>query len=378
MPQIYHHPPRIEEESSPEPSDADDEVVLSDLVRTGEASRLRRRGAMRIDHPPAREGGGPSPSQPPGNHPSVRDMQAADFVPNVDTIWGQDQDGVADEGYSPDSYTGEWPEARDNQTDDLDYPEGPGKSAHSFFLYCGTEEPRLPSPTTPHFISPLPLYPWREPPRTSPTSNGCGAIVHTAAVPRKRCGVWMARFGSTDAVVEMGSQYFDRSVVVRMMKSPCGCIREGIGCRFWCVKFVTLYRCKLRRFSSGNPFGTRYRPCKAAAEGLFNTTITPSNPNRPSGLAYWRNPPSPSLTSTCYIYTLFPDRVSSFPPLRLTSTSSLMNIQSVARSMTEQLPTSNTTTTQSHPRLEFDADGNPIGESTNSPDKVMIEVWSGR
>jgi hypothetical protein len=30
MPQIYCHPPRIDEESSPEPSDPDDEIVLSD------------------------------------------------------------------------------------------------------------------------------------------------------------------------------------------------------------------------------------------------------------------------------------------------------------------------------------------------------------
>ena len=193
---------------------------------------------MRIDHT-AREGGGPPPFQPPDNHPSVRSMQATDFVPNPDTIWGQDQDGVADEEYSPGSYTGEWPEARDTQTDDLDYSEDFEKSTQSFFLYCGAEEPHLPSPTSPHFISPLPHYPWRAPPHISSKSNGCGTIVHTAAVPRRRCGVWMARLGSTDAVVEMDSQYFDRSVVVRMMKSPCGCVREGIGCRLWCVRLTT-------------------------------------------------------------------------------------------------------------------------------------------
>ena len=195
---------------------------------------------MRIDHT-AREGGGPPPFQPPGNHPSVQDMQAADFVPNVDAMWGQDQDGVADEEYSPDSYTGEWPETRDTQNDDLDYPEDLEKSAHNFILCCGAEEPRPPSPTTPRLVSPLPTYPWRVlPPHAPPRSNGCGAIVHTAAVPRKRCGVWMARFGSTDAVTEMDSQYFDRSVVVRMMKSPCGCVREGIGCKLWCVRLKVL------------------------------------------------------------------------------------------------------------------------------------------
>ena len=194
---------------------------------------------MRIDHT-TRDGGGPQPpSLPPDNHP-VQGMQTPDFVPNVDASWGQDQDGAADE-YSPDSYTGEWPETRDTQTDDLDYPEDLEKSTHSFVIYCGAEEPHLPSSSTLPTVSPLPPHQWRPPPpRTSPMRNGCGAIVHTAAVPRKRCGVWMARFGSTDAVIEMDSQYFDRSVVVRMMKSPCGCVREGIGCRLWCVELAIL------------------------------------------------------------------------------------------------------------------------------------------
>ena len=142
----------------------------------------------------------------------------------------------------------------------------------------------------------------------------------------------------------------------------------------------SLYQCELKQLCSGNPLGTRYRPCKAAAEGLFSTAITPSHPNHPSGPAYWRNPPSPSLTSTCYIYTLFPDRVSSFPPLRMTS--SLANVQSIARPAAEQppgtqLPMNNATTSQTHPRSEFDADGNPIGEPINSSDKVTA-AWSGR
>jgi len=127
--------------------------------------------------------------------------------------------------------------------------------------------------------------------------------------------------------------------------------------------------------------GTRYRPCKAAAKGLFATAITPFHPNHPSGSAYWRNQPSPLLASTSYIYTLFPDRVSSSPSLHLNPASSPTNIQSVTRFVAEQLDVqlsmSNTTTTQSRLGLDFDADGNPIGESTNSPDKV-IEPWSGR
>ena len=121
------------------------------------------------------------------------------------------------------------------------YPEDLEKSTHSFILYCGTKESHLPSSAAPRFISPLPHYPWwTPPPHTTPTPNGCSAIAHTAAVPRKRCGVWIARFGSTDAVIETDSQYFDHSVVVRMMKSPYGCVYKGIGCRLWCVKLITL------------------------------------------------------------------------------------------------------------------------------------------
>lgn len=58
-------------------------------------------GAMWTDHTTAGEGGGPSSSQPPGNYPSAQDTQTAGIVPNVDTIWGQDQDGVTDGGTAP-------------------------------------------------------------------------------------------------------------------------------------------------------------------------------------------------------------------------------------------------------------------------------------
>lgn len=193
---------------------------------------------MRIDH--TRDGGG-LPLQPPGNRPSAQGVPAVESVPNTDAIWGQDQADVIDEEYSPDSYSGEWLEARDAQADDLDYPEDLEKSTRSFILYCGGEEPRIPSPVAPHLISPLPQDSRRtRPPRAPPTSNGCGVVIHTAAVPRKRCSVWMARSGSTDAIIEMDPQYFDRSIAVRMMKNPCGCVREGIGCRFWCVRLAAL------------------------------------------------------------------------------------------------------------------------------------------
>ena len=168
--------------------------------------------------------GGPlPPPQEPGNYQPAQGTQT---TPTLDTIWGQNQDGAADGEYSPDSCTGEWPETTDPLTDDFD----------NFVLYCGAEDLHPSSLTTPLSISPLPTHRRRMPPhRTTPSTNGCGAIVHTAAVPRKRSGVWMAKFGSTDAVIEMDSQYFDHSVVVGITETPCGCVREGIGCRLWCV-----------------------------------------------------------------------------------------------------------------------------------------------
>ena len=84
------------------------------------------------------------------------------------------------------------------------------------------------------------------------------------------------------------------------------CAKGFNGCRIWCVEFTILCTNILNLGDcSGNPLETCYRPCKAAAEGLFSTmAITPStHPNRPSGLSYWHNPPSPSPMSTCYIYT---------------------------------------------------------------------------
>lgn len=315
---------------------------------------------MRIDHA-AREGGVP-PMSPIG-HPPGQDLRATEPVPNLNTFWRQDQDGFADEEFSPGSYTGEWPETGDTQTDDFDYVEDLERKTHNFVLYCGAEGPYLPSSTSPHLASPLPAYPPRPPSLPAPrNSNGCGAIVHTSAVPRKRRGVWMARSGSTDAVIEMDSQYFDRSVVARMMKNSCGCVREGIGCRF-----------------CGNPLGTRYRPCKAAAEGLFSTTVVHPHPVCPSGAAYWRNPPSLSINTTSFIYTLFPDRVSSFPLSDSAFTPSPTNSQPVPRTAAQQSPglQLSGTSRSSRPLSEFDADGNLVSESANSPEKG-IEAWSGR
>jgi hypothetical protein len=89
---------------------------------------------------------------------------------------------------------------------------------------------------------------------------------------------------------------------------------------------------------SGNPLGTRYKPCAIAADSLFNSPSTSAPPPRPhsgplhpSGPRYWRQSssstavassvrrpsslrhPSPSRISPYYVYTFFSHSVTPSP-----------------------------------------------------------------
>jgi hypothetical protein len=185
---------------------------------------------MRIDHRQQQSVRPVSPSQY-----MAPSQSAVVFVPNADTMWATFPDGSVDEDYNPNSYPGEWIEMRDGQLEDSDFQED-----RSYVLSCGAEEEdESVEEESECYVSPLPSYPptksSHSPRRRLQKSNGCGAIVHVNAIPRRRCGVWMAKEGGTDAVVGMDASYFDRSAVIRMMKSTCGCIREGIGCSVWQV-----------------------------------------------------------------------------------------------------------------------------------------------
>ena len=77
----------------PQVTDADDSIVLADLVRTGEASRLRRRGAMRLDHNPGGAGraplaGNPGPSSyaPPVRPIIIEPSRTPSPEPNADGV----------------------------------------------------------------------------------------------------------------------------------------------------------------------------------------------------------------------------------------------------------------------------------------------------
>lgn len=53
------------------------------------------------------------------------------------------------------------------------------------------------------------------------------------AAPRKRLGVWTAKNEATGAVVGLDPGYFDRTAVAKIVRSACGCVREGVGCAVW-------------------------------------------------------------------------------------------------------------------------------------------------
>ncbi|EKM61834.1 uncharacterized protein PHACADRAFT_248700 [Phanerochaete carnosa HHB-10118-sp] len=343
MPQVYRRhsenvqrpPPEPRRRSSlaagPQLTDADDSIVLSDLVRTGEASRLRRRGAMRLDHglsgaprplstsalPPIGVIGPPQPS--PGRPFALPAQPTRPLTPP----WAM---GNAARDETQDMYAdiiGEDPSDASG-TVALDEQRRVGEhedDEESFVLHCGGEIAKVP-PTDysrPYTPSPLPLPPSSASTsshgRVVPRTNGCGAVIHLRAFPQKTRGVWVGKREATEAVVAMDSVYFERSIVARMMKSACGCVREGVGCAV-----------------CGNPLGTRYMPCQAASEGIFtarhkqSTPPRPSRPQYPAGPQYYAPARASSLSrshhadasgrlssSTFYVYTFFADHVSSLP-----------------------------------------------------------------
>lgn len=213
----------------PAPTDADDSIVLSDLVRTGEASRLRRRGAMRLDH-----GFGGQANPPRVFNPTVIVVGSPTWEPEPEESQGS---GVSRER-AP-RYTRGPPRPRraaDECESDIVYT-----------LFCGGDELESEDdsnlhPYRPYEPSILPLCPSSSAssskarhPRKPKRSNGCGAILHMSAAPRQRQGTWSAKGNASSAVVSLDECYFDKETASKIMRSRCGCIREGVGCAVWYV-----------------------------------------------------------------------------------------------------------------------------------------------
>lgn len=170
------------------PTETDEEVVR-EIVRTGEASRLRRRGAMRLDP-----------------HLSLSGLLRRQSV---------------DESF-----------AEAVRTSALNPVAG------GYSLFCGVEDWTALSDDdeSPPVPSPLPGYP---PTRKSPSGTrprvprwtGCSALLHTNSAPNSKDGTWCCVGPATAAVVRLDEAYFERGG--KSTKNPCGCSYEGVGCRIW-------------------------------------------------------------------------------------------------------------------------------------------------
>lgn len=291
--------------------DVDESIVLSDLVRSGEVSRLRRRGAIAI-----RDSITPQSPVSPSTS-GIRRHSSAPFLhppprPEPDTSENDEDDAEHQQNGASRWFARFRPSFEEPPPSGLDNTglrpltpgaeglpqDGDGDSSSSYALFCGGR-PRDCDWSNP-FNAPLTLDPpsrrrvfaFRPPPPARRPShlrarrtNGCGVLVHLNAQPRRRQGTWVARgAAAAESVARMDSRYFDCRVAARLTKSACGCVREGVGCRV-----------------CGNPLGIIYVPCQAAADGLSTPQTISSVPPltgrtqttqnghaaQPSGPNYW-------------------------------------------------------------------------------------------
>lgn len=216
------------ENMAPAPTDADGSIVLSDLVRTGEASRLRRRGAMRLDH---------------GYIPQT--VQPQTISPNVIVVgspsWESEPDEPQGGPFVRETFTRERG-SRNNRSQRNRRAAGDDELAYTYTIFCGAEESDSGSEFegSPFAPAVLPLYPPSSSSslalfsqRKKQRSTGCGAVLHMSAAPRQRHGTWLAKDNTSAAVISLDAEYFDKEVVSKIVRSACGCFREGVGCAVW-------------------------------------------------------------------------------------------------------------------------------------------------
>jgi hypothetical protein len=244
-------------------SDVDTSIVLSDLVRSGEVSRLRRRGAIAIrdipvPHSPVQL---PLATPPPppttsgtSSHPPLAQPHPEpDISESDDDDVEQRQRGVGRWFFRSRLSSRTLSTSDFNDPDPLLFSQEPEvlledeDEDSSYVLFCGGRlregdwygsPPSLTQPPDPparHRASAFrPQPPAR---RTSHTrarrTNGCGVLIHLNAQPRRRQGTWVACGAAAETVVRMDPRYFECCAAVKMITSACGCVREGVGCRVW-------------------------------------------------------------------------------------------------------------------------------------------------
>ena len=213
------------ENIAPPPPDADDSIILSGLVRTGEASRLRRRGAMRLDH----------------GH-IAQDVHLQAPSPTVVVVDSPPWDSEPEE--APGGPVLPRERLRTARRGRPRRAAGDEELNYTYTIFCGAGDDGdagggFADQSSASFEpSLLPLYPQSSScrPSFSPrkkTSNGCGAVLHLSAAPRRRQSAWLANDDASGVVIPMDATYFDKDAASKIVRNACGCLREGIGCAVW-------------------------------------------------------------------------------------------------------------------------------------------------
>lgn len=203
--------------------------VLSELVRTAEASRLRRRGNLGVSAPSLNS-----------NSSEHNGRVIPDLRWNYEPFLARRGSWTNGSLQPPSIWeTIAIPEDTAKSDEDVD-----GNREVSYKLYCGVkkwcfqeddgEEQKFE-------VSPLPSYPPQSTTKSSSSNRsygqhfrritGCGALIHVKASPRTQTGTWQAMGKATNEVVPMHAKYFERGG--QMKKFTCGCRYFGVGCSQW-------------------------------------------------------------------------------------------------------------------------------------------------
>ncbi|KIY62039.1 hypothetical protein CYLTODRAFT_447425 [Cylindrobasidium torrendii FP15055 ss-10] len=327
---------------NPQLNDADDTIVLSDLVRSGEASRLRRRGA--VHHPSASLGG------------------RGDTLETRSEAWLRDYASLRNDEVARHPLA-------DSANAALNTERSEDKGG--WMLFCGVEEEVVEEYDVGESVG-LGVFRFMPSPPSSSSSSsprtlgrrtvkrktGCGALVHTCAFPlfsstsntspnasthsnssATHPSAWTSTSEASDAVVPLDAMYFSgddntEEGLGRIGKSTCGCERVGVGCAV-----------------CGNPLGTRYTPCKTAQDSSSpsfpSSSSYGSNDTHPSGPSYWHEH-RPSSSSPC-MYTFMASAVEG----KEAAAGSDPSIPSASSSTSSR--TSTPSSSRPDPRLSFPA-----------------------
>ena len=205
------------------PHNEDEDASVISLVRTAEASRLRRRGPFGLDHNGNRsefQRAARAPLQPLILVPS-RSIASESFellpttspTPLPMTPPRQRQSFVSIE----DLYKGE-----DDEND----------ISTEHHIYCGVMEEVEEQDFK---VSPLPFHSNNASAAHRRTKfTGCGTLIHASAVPKSKQGTWYAKGPATSVVVRLNAIYFDDGGG-KSRHMHCGCRYYGVGCSVWYV-----------------------------------------------------------------------------------------------------------------------------------------------